>query len=127
MRLADLHSFSAAYNAADVVASPLSVLEVKHLICSTLYICPGQLHLNPLHAVVQLRPSLKYLDQADTAGKKKIVGGEEEEDAGEGGTEEGEEETAELVALQVQCPRLIVTSGVRSNKLRIPLLSVTLG
>ncbi|CAI5946963.1 unnamed protein product, partial [Closterium sp. NIES-65] len=61
-----------------------------------------QLHLNPLHAVVQLRPSLDYLDSAaDKAeggkGKKKGAGeAAEEEEMGDG--EDGE---AGPVALEV--------------------------
>ncbi|CAI7790149.1 unnamed protein product [Closterium sp. NIES-54] len=62
-----------------------------------------QLHLNPFHAVVQLRPSLDYLDSAADKGEggkgKKKTAGEavEEEEMGDG--EDGE---AGPVALEVR-------------------------
>lgn len=60
-----------------------------------------QLHLNPLQAVVQLRPSMKYLDEADAKKKKHASGSgvDVEEDMAD--AEATEAATPELVALQV--------------------------
>eukprot|EP00897_Mesotaenium_endlicherianum_P002455 jgi/Mesen1/2237/ME000152S01322 len=64
----------------------------------------NQLYLNPVQAVVQLRPSLRHLDEADAAKKslKGAAGGTGEGEEGEG--EEGESKE-EAVALQVQIRR----------------------
>lgn len=61
----------------------------------------SQLHLNPLHAVVQLRPSMKYLDDADAKKKKQSAGSgvDGEEDIADAEPTDGA--TPELVALQV--------------------------
>lgn len=59
-----------------------------------------QLHLNPLNAIVQLRPSMKYLDESDTSSKKPSVSADLDEKMGE---PDGEtpDESADLVAMQV--------------------------
>ncbi|KAG6549694.1 hypothetical protein Mapa_008674 [Marchantia paleacea] len=64
----------------------------------------NKLHLNPLQAVVQLRPSMKYLDEGDAQKKKQAAasngdGDEEMADA------EATEAAPELVALQVNVRR----------------------
>lgn len=69
-------------------------------------LCGNKLHLNPLHAIVQLRPSLKYLDDADAKKKqaKQNVDDMDEEmvDADEEGEEDGPEVKSQLVALKVE-------------------------
>jgi hypothetical protein len=62
----------------------------------------GQLHLNPIKAVVQLRPSMKYIDDADVAKKKQnreagITDGDDEEMV----EAEASESKSELTLLQV--------------------------
>lgn len=61
-----------------------------------------KLHLAPLDAIVQLRPSMKYLDEADKKKKsaKKTIDDEEMIDAMEEDEEENEERP-QLVALKV--------------------------
>jgi hypothetical protein len=61
-----------------------------------------QLHLNPIKAVVQLRPSMKYIDDADVAKKKQnreagITDGDDEEMV----EAEASESKSELTLLQV--------------------------
>lgn len=43
---------------------------LKYLVTSAIHL---QLHLTPLHAAVQLKPSLRYLDAADEARKKEAA------------------------------------------------------
>lgn len=66
----------------------------------------GQLHLNPIKAVVQLRPSMKYIDDADVAKKKQnreagITDGDDEEMV----EAEASESKSELTLLQVSIRR----------------------
>jgi hypothetical protein len=61
-----------------------------------------QLHLNPIKAVVQLRPSMKYIDDADVTKKKQnreagITDGDDEEMV----EAEASESKSELTLLQV--------------------------
>jgi hypothetical protein len=63
-----------------------------------------QLHLNPIKAVVQLRPSMKYIDDADVAKKKQnreagITDGDDEEMV----EAEASESKSELTLLQCEC------------------------
>ncbi|CAN8002790.1 unnamed protein product, partial [Ixodes hexagonus] len=45
---------------------------------------PGELHLSPLHCIVQMKPSFSYLDQSDVRNKVgETAAAEEEEDADE--------------------------------------------
>ncbi|CAK9210816.1 unnamed protein product [Sphagnum troendelagicum] len=65
----------------------------------------GQLHLNPIKAVVQLRPSMKYIDDADVAKKKQnreagITDGDDEEMV----EAEASESKSELTLLQSWIP-----------------------
>ncbi|XP_033749555.1 LOW QUALITY PROTEIN: DNA-directed RNA polymerase III subunit RPC5-like [Pecten maximus] len=48
----------------------------------------GEVHLTPLHAIVQLRPNFSYLDSADSRVKVEVGAG----DAGESSQDEAEEE-----------------------------------
>ena len=57
------------------------------------FMTAGELHVTPLRGLVQLRPRLSHLDQADV-GSKRVGGGTSE---GEGTESEGEEAKPVLV------------------------------
>ncbi|GJP51728.1 hypothetical protein CLOM_g10874 [Closterium sp. NIES-68] len=104
----DTSDSSYDHDAADQLKQTTQTLTSSQLNLATNYatgiLRGNELHLNPLHAVVQLRPSLAYLDTAaDKAeggkGKKKgAVEGVEEEEMADG--EDGEDK-AGPVALEV--------------------------
>ncbi|KAI5076306.1 hypothetical protein GOP47_0008371 [Adiantum capillus-veneris] len=64
----------------------------------------NKLHLAPLDAIVQLRPSMKYLDEADKRKKsaKKVIEDEEMADAVDEDEEDEKEDKPHLVALKVE-------------------------
>ncbi|CAM6101262.1 unnamed protein product [Calypogeia fissa] len=65
----------------------------------------NKLHLNPLQAVVQLRPSMKYLDEADAKKKTHASASGVDGDEDMADAEAPEAATPELVALQVNVRR----------------------
>lgn len=64
----------------------------------------NKLHLAPLDAIVQLRPSMKYLDEADVKKRnaKKIIDDVDMVDVEDEGEEEDKEEQPNLIALKVE-------------------------
>ena len=64
----------------------------------------GELHLTPLHGLVQLRPSLSHLDKTDTGSKKVGIGGVEGGALSEGDTTGSEGEEAKPVQVRFARP-----------------------
>lgn len=64
----------------------------------------GELHMTPLHGLVQLRPSLSHLDKTDTGSKKVGVGGVEGGAMSEGDTTGSEGEEAKPVQVRFARP-----------------------
>ncbi|KAL3700178.1 hypothetical protein R1sor_018200 [Riccia sorocarpa] len=65
----------------------------------------NKLYLNPVQAVVQMRPSMKYLDEGDTQKKKQASTSNEDGDEEMTEAATNAEASAELVALQVNVRR----------------------
>lgn len=64
----------------------------------------GELHLTPLHGLVQLRPSLSHLDKTDAGSKKVGIGGVEGGALSEGDTTGSEGEEAKPVQVRFARP-----------------------